>query len=106
MRALGTESRTILVAVLIESLTGVILASVIGGLVGLLLTSFVIQLPLTYMGSMTINLWNRLPVLLAIPTALLAIILGAAILSNLAATYFVVARNLGRNIAEEIQYVE
>ncbi len=106
MRALGTESRAILVAVLIESLTGVILAAAIGGLVGLLLTSFVIQLPLTYMGSMTITLWNRLPVLLAVPIALLVIILGAAILSTLAATYFVVARNLRRNIAEEIQYVE
>ncbi|MHA2119121.1 MAG: FtsX-like permease family protein, partial [Candidatus Thorarchaeota archaeon] len=73
MRALGTESRAILVAVLIESLTGVILAAVIGGVVGLLLTSFVIQLPLIYMGSMTTTLWNRLPVLLAVPTALLAI---------------------------------
>ncbi|MHA2070376.1 MAG: FtsX-like permease family protein [Candidatus Thorarchaeota archaeon] len=106
MRALGTESRTILVAVLIESLTGVVLAAMIGGVVGLLLTSFVIQLPLTYMGSMTINLWNRLPVFLAVPTALLVFILGAAVLSSLAATYVVVARNLKRNIAEEIQYAE
>ncbi|MFW9862396.1 MAG: ABC transporter permease [Candidatus Thorarchaeota archaeon] len=106
MRALGAEPRSILVAVLIESLTGVVLAAMIGGLVGLLLTSFVIQLPLTYMGSMTIQLWNRLPVILAVPTALLVTILGAAVLSSLAATYFVVARNLGRNIAMEIQYVE
>jgi ABC-type lipoprotein release transport system permease subunit len=106
MRALGTESRTILVAVLFESLTGVVLAAMIGGVVGLLLTSFVIQLPLTYMGSMTVTLWNRLPVFLAVPTALLVIILGAAVLSSLAATYFVVARNLRRNIAQEIQYVE
>jgi ABC-type antimicrobial peptide transport system permease subunit len=106
MRALGTESRTILVAVLIESLTGVVLAAVIGGVVGLLLTSFVIQLPLTYMGTMTVTLWNRLPVFLAVPTALLVVILGAAVLSSLAATYFVVARNLRRNIAEEIQYAE
>jgi ABC-type antimicrobial peptide transport system permease subunit len=92
--------------VLIESLTGVVLAAVIGGVVGLLLTSFVIQLPLTYMGTMTVILWNRLPVFLAVPTALLVVILGAAVLSSLAATYFVVARNLRRNIAEEIQYAE
>jgi ABC-type antimicrobial peptide transport system permease subunit len=106
MRALGTESKSILAAVLIESLTGVILAAVIGSVVGLLLTSFVIRLPLTYMGSMTVNLWNRLPVLLAVPTTLLGIILGAAIISSIAATYFVVVRNLSRNIAQEIQYVE
>ncbi|MFW9911827.1 MAG: FtsX-like permease family protein [Candidatus Thorarchaeota archaeon] len=106
MRAMGAEPSTILVAVLIESLTGVVLAALIGGLVGLLLTSFVIQLPLTYMGSMTIRLWTRLPVILAVPTALLVTILGAAVLSSLAATYFVVARNLRRNIAMEIQYVE
>ncbi|MFW9968064.1 MAG: FtsX-like permease family protein [Candidatus Thorarchaeota archaeon] len=106
MRALGSESRTILVAVLIESLTGVILAAMIGAVVGLLLTSFVIQLPLTYMGSLTITLWNRLPVFLAVPTVLLITILGAAVLSSLAATYIVVARNLRRNIAQEIQYTE
>ena len=106
MRALGAESRTILVAVLVESLTGVVLAAIIGAVVGLLLTSFVIQLPLIYMGSLTITLWNRLPVLLAVPTALLITILGAAVLSTLAATYIVVAKNLRRNIAQEIQYTE
>jgi hypothetical protein len=58
------------------------------------------------MGSMTVSLWNRLPVLLAVPTTLLGIILGAAVLSSIAATYFVVVRNLSRNIAQEIQYVE
>ncbi|MFW9846652.1 MAG: ABC transporter permease, partial [Candidatus Thorarchaeota archaeon] len=106
MRALGAEGKSILAAVLVESLTGVIIAAAIGSVVGLLLTSFVIQLPLTYMGPYTATLWLRLPVFLAVPVALLVGIIGAAVLSSLAATYFVVARNLKRNIAQEVQYTE
>jgi len=106
MRALGSDGRAIIISVLIESATGIAIAAVIGTLVGLFLTSFVIQLPLVYMGSMTELLWNRLPVLLAVPVTLLTVILGAAVLFTLAATYFVVVRNLKTNIAEEIQYVE
>ncbi|MFX1602548.1 MAG: FtsX-like permease family protein [Promethearchaeota archaeon] len=106
MRALGSDGRAIITSVLIESATGIAIAALIGTLVGLFLTSFVIQLPLVYMGSMTELLWNRLPVLLAVPVTLLAVILGAAVLFTLAATYIVVVRNLKTNIAEEIQYTE
>lgn len=106
MRALGSDGRAIITSVLIESATGIAIAAAIGTLVGLFLTSFVIQLPLVYMGSMTELLWNRLPVLLAVPVTLLMVILGAAVIFTLAATYIVVVKNLKTNIAEEIQYVE
>ncbi|MFQ5832519.1 MAG: FtsX-like permease family protein, partial [Candidatus Thorarchaeota archaeon] len=104
MRALGSDPRPILSSVLIESATGIVIAALIGSMVGLLLTSFVIQLPLSYIGRLTALLWNRLPVLLAVPVPLLTMILGAAVLFTLAATYFVVVRNLRASIAEEIQY--
>ncbi|MHA2379162.1 MAG: FtsX-like permease family protein [Candidatus Thorarchaeota archaeon] len=106
MRALGSDGKAIITSVLVESASGIAIAAVIGTLVGLLLTSLVIQLPLVYMGSMTELLWNRLPVLLAVPVTLLTAILGAAVLFTLVATYIVVVRNLKTNIAEEIQYVE
>jgi ABC-type antimicrobial peptide transport system permease subunit len=104
MRALGSDPKPILSSVLIESATGIVIAALIGSFVGLLLTSFVIQLPLSYLGRMTAVLWNRLPVLLAVPVPLLSAILGAAVIFTLAATYFVVVRNLRANLAEEIQY--
>ncbi|MFQ5833537.1 MAG: FtsX-like permease family protein [Candidatus Thorarchaeota archaeon] len=106
MRALGSEPRPIITSVLLESVTGIAMAATIGTLVGLLLTSLVIQLPLIYMGSMTALLWNRLPVMLAVSVPMLTGILGAAVLFTLAATYFVVVRNLRANIAQEIQYME
>ncbi len=106
MRALGSEPKPIITSVLLESITGIAMAAIIGTLVGFLLTSLVIQLPLIYMGSMTALLWNRLPVMLAISVPMLAGILGAAVLFTLAATYFVVVRNLRANIAQEIQYME
>ncbi|MHA2602469.1 MAG: FtsX-like permease family protein, partial [Candidatus Thorarchaeota archaeon SMTZ1-83] len=106
MRALGSDGKPIITSVVIESATGIAIAALIGALVGLMLTSFVIQLPLVYMGSMTELLWNRLPVHLAVPVVLLTVILGAAVLFTMAATYIVVVRNLKTNIAEEIQYVE
>jgi len=106
MRALGSDGKAIITSVLIESATGIAISALIGALVGLMLTSFVIQLPLVYMGSMTELLWNRLPVHLAVPVVLLTVILGAAVLFTMAATYIVVVRNLKTNIAEEIQYVE
>jgi ABC-type antimicrobial peptide transport system permease subunit len=106
MRSLGSDPKPILSSVLIESATGIAIAALIGSLVGLLLTAFVIQLPLSYIGRMTAVLWNRLPVLLAVPVPLLSAILGAALIFTLAATYFVVVRNLRANLAEEIQYAD
>ncbi|MHA2118858.1 MAG: FtsX-like permease family protein, partial [Candidatus Thorarchaeota archaeon] len=106
MRALGSDPKPILSSVLIESATGIVIAALIGSLVGLLLTGFMIQLPLSYIGRMTAVLWNRLPVLLAVSVPLLSAILGAAVIFTLAATYFVVVRNLRANLAEEIQYAD
>ncbi|MFX0108531.1 MAG: FtsX-like permease family protein, partial [Candidatus Hodarchaeota archaeon] len=106
MRALGAESRPIIISVLLDTLLGIVMAALIGMIVGLLLTGFMIQIPLTYVGEMTGQLWNLLPVVLRIPVLLLAGVLGLAILFTLGTTYIVMIRNLKRNIAQEIQYLE
>jgi ABC-type antimicrobial peptide transport system permease subunit len=106
MRALGAETRFISLSVLGSALAGLLIASIIGILIGLILTSFTIQLPLAYMGAQTASLWNRLPVVLVVPYLLIGGILGTAVIFTLGITYAVASRGLGRNIAQEIQYTD
>lgn len=106
MRALGTESRSITSSVLVDTLLSVLIAAGIGALLGFLLASFSITMPLVYVGSQYSSLWARLPVLLAVPLAPLGGILGISIGFALIAALLVTHLALQRNIAEEIQYAE
>ncbi|MFW9832797.1 MAG: ABC transporter permease [Candidatus Thorarchaeota archaeon] len=104
LRALGAESKSMLVASLVDSSTGLLIAALIGGGIGTVLAFILKDTPLLYMGLTTSQLWVRLPVNLIFPWTLLAGVVGIAIAVSLAATYIVVSRALRINIAEEIQY--
>jgi ABC-type antimicrobial peptide transport system permease subunit len=102
--ALGAETKSMLVASLVDSSTGLLLAAIIGGGIGAVLAFILKDIPLLYMGLATTELWVRLPVILTIPWPLLAGVIGTAVAVSLIATYVVVSRALKLNIAEEIQY--
>ncbi len=104
LRALGADTKSMLVASLIDTSTGLLLAAAIGGAIGTTLAFFLKNIPLLYMGLSTTQLWVRLPVYLAVPWMLLGGIISTAVLVSLVATYLVVSRSLNLNIAEEIQY--
>ena len=106
LRALGTESKSISGSVLIDTTLGLLVASAIGALIGLILSYFAINMPLVYFGTGTINMWLRLPVIMAIPPDILGIILGCSFVFALIATFYVTSRTLKKNIAEQIQYSE
>ena len=104
LRALGAEPRSMLVASLVDSATGLVIAALIGGGIGTVLAFLLKDIPLLYMGLATTQLWNRLPVQLLLPWSLLVGVVGTAVAVSLIATYIVVSRALKLNIAEEIQY--
>ncbi|MDF1540576.1 MAG: hypothetical protein P1Q69_16890, partial [Candidatus Thorarchaeota archaeon] len=106
LRALGTESRSIVNAVLIDASLGLLMAAAIGGTIGLTLAYFAINMPLVYFGAGTLTMWLRLPVILAVPSLLLGAILGCSFLFALLATYGVTKATQKKNIAEQIQYTE
>jgi ABC-type antimicrobial peptide transport system permease subunit len=106
LRALGTESKSIMNSVLIDTSLGLLAAAGIGALIGVILSYFAINMPLVYFGTSTIGMWSRLPVIMAIPPEILGIILGCSLISALAATFYVTSRTLKKNIAEQIQYAE
>jgi ABC-type lipoprotein release transport system permease subunit len=106
MRALGSDTSSIMLVVGIDMLAGICIASVIGSLFGIFLASLVSQIPLVFIGSSTTSLWTRLPVVPSIPTGILAGIIGTAFVFSLFAVLTVTWRCLQANIAEEIQYAE
>ncbi|MFW9910242.1 MAG: FtsX-like permease family protein, partial [Candidatus Thorarchaeota archaeon] len=106
MRALGTESKSIKSAVLIDTTLSLLVAAGIGSLIGLMLSYFAINMPLVYFGTGTLSMWIRLPVFIAVPWLLLGAILALSCTFALAATYVVTSAALRKNIAEQIQYTE
>ncbi|MHA1637670.1 MAG: FtsX-like permease family protein [Candidatus Thorarchaeota archaeon] len=106
LRALGTDSKSIVVSMLLDASFGIILALGIGALLGLLLSVISINMPLVFTGVATFQLWNRLPVILAIPYSIIGGIIACAFIFTLVATYGVIRSALRKNIAEEIQYLE
>lgn len=105
LRALGAETKSMVVASLVDTSTGLLLAALIGGAIGTTLAFLLKDIPLLYMGLSTAQLWTRLPVNLIVPWPLLAGITSTAVIVSLIATYAVVSRALKLNIAEEIQYM-
>ncbi|MFW9788209.1 MAG: FtsX-like permease family protein [Candidatus Thorarchaeota archaeon] len=104
LRALGADTKSMVVASLADTTVGLLLSALIGGAIGGLLAYLLKSIPLLYMGLSTTQLWRRLPVRLIIPWTLLSEIVGVAVAVSLIATYVVVTRALKQNIAEEIQY--
>ncbi len=105
LRALGAETKSMIIATLADTSIGLLLAALIGGALGATLALLLKDIPLLYMGLSTNVLWTRLPVTLIVPWSLLVGIIGTAVIVSLLATYTVVSRALKLNIAEEIQYI-
>ena len=72
LRALGAETKSMVVASLVDTATGLLLAALIGGAIGTTLALLLKDIPLLYMGLSTTQLWTRLPVNLIVPWPLLA----------------------------------
>lgn len=106
MRALGTESGSIRSSLFIDTLLSVLIAAVIGVTMGFVLASFSMLMPLVYIGKDSLVMWNRLPILLAVPLVPLGLILGISVSFALIASLLVTRSALRKNIAEEIQYAE
>ncbi len=106
MRALGSETRDIMLVAGVDVIASVLLATAIGSLFGIVLASLVSQIPLVFMDSSAVYLWSRLPVMIAIPVELLIGIIITAFAFSLVAALMVTWRCLQANIAEEIQYAE
>jgi ABC-type antimicrobial peptide transport system permease subunit len=106
IRALGANPNSIVAASLIETGVGMLFSAGVGSIIGVVLALIFMGLPLLYVGISTTSIWSRLPVLLQVPTLLVAAIVSVAVIVSLVATYFVLKRTLNLNIAEEIQYLE
>jgi hypothetical protein len=106
LRALGTESGSIMKGFLVDSAVGVTLAAMIGGLIGIGLSLMVLNIPLVYTGTQGLSMWSRLPVILQVPFILVATIVLLTLVISVGAMYYVMKRTLSLNLAEEIQYLE
>lgn len=106
LRALGTDSKEISRSVLLETALSVLISLGIGALLGLILAAYSINMPLIYFGTTTLQMWQRLPVLLSIPWVTLGVIIFVSFAFALLAAYLVTKSTLKRNIAEEMQYTE
>ncbi len=106
LRALGTETKEIKRIVLVDTAMSVMISLGIGTLLGGLLAVYSINMPLIYIGTDTLAMWTRLPVMLNAPWFVLGIIFLISFVFALGATFVVAGKALKRNIAEEIQYAE
>ncbi|MFO7836572.1 MAG: ABC transporter permease [Candidatus Thorarchaeota archaeon] len=105
LRALGTERKSIMIPMLIDSLATTAAAAGVGALIALALTGFAIQVPLNYIGTSLSLTWLRLRVVISVPFLIVALILCVTVAAVLLTTYFITRATLEKNIAEEIQYV-
>ncbi|TFG29066.1 ABC transporter permease [Candidatus Thorarchaeota archaeon] len=106
LRALGTPNSSIMHASIVDIGVSMIQGILIGSIVGLILSRFVLQIPLAYLGLTTEIVWSRLPVFLSIPLPLL---LGFIILSFSSAfitTYLATKKSLSSNLACDIRNTE
>jgi ABC-type lipoprotein release transport system permease subunit len=106
LRALGTNQNSLVKPLLIDVSIGIVMASLIGTMIGVILTLLVANIPLAFIGTSTASTWARLPVFISFPGLLVFGVVAASFLFSLGSTYIVAMRNLRKNIAEEIQYME
>ena len=106
LRALGISDRAIKFPLLIDATSGILISLAIGGILGLLLTNFLIQFPLVYFGINSTSDWSRLPINLSFPVVTLVWLIGTSFLFTLVANYVIVSRALKSNIADDIKYNE
>jgi len=88
---------------MIDAVSGILIALAIGGLLGFILTNFLIQFPLVYYGSNTVARWNILPVSIQFPFMILLGIVVLSFIFTLGANNVIINRTLKRNIADDIK---
>ncbi len=103
LRALGSHDNVVLSAFLIDTMLGIFIAALIGLFTGLLLSLFVIQTPIAYIGTSTSLSWSRLPISMVIPVDILSIVLALSFIIPIIAAFIVTKRSLQSNLAENLQ---
>jgi ABC-type antimicrobial peptide transport system permease subunit len=106
LRAIGAQPRSLLSAFLMDTFIGMILGAIVGSFVGFLLTTIILQMPLTYLGLSTDVSWDRLPLFITTPWSLLIGIVSLALTFSIIISLLVMRRGLESNIAEDIQHSE
>jgi len=106
LRALGAQPKSLLRAMLIDTIIGVILGVVMGSIIGTILTYIILQIPLTYLGLSSEVTWERLPLVLSIPWPLIIGIVSIALIFSTIVSILVMRRGLHSNIANDIQHSE
>ncbi|MFW9848822.1 MAG: FtsX-like permease family protein [Candidatus Thorarchaeota archaeon] len=103
LRALGSQDTVVLSAFLIDTMLGIFVASLIGLFTGIILSLFVIQTPIAYIGTSTSLGWSRLPIAMVIPVDILSLVLALSFIIPLVAAFIVTKRSLQSNLAENLQ---
>ncbi len=103
LRALGSHDNVVLGAFLIDTILSIFFASLIGLFIGFLLSLFVIQAPIAYIGTTTSLSWSRLPISMVIPLDVLSLVLALSFIIPIIAAYIVTKRSLQSNLAENLQ---
>ncbi|MFW9910695.1 MAG: FtsX-like permease family protein, partial [Candidatus Thorarchaeota archaeon] len=103
IRALGSQQRSVLGSMLIDSFLTMAMASIIGIFVGSLLSLLVLQTPLTYIGVSGSLDWLRLPITIVLPVETLSIILLLSFTIPLLATFVITRHSLNADLIDELR---
>jgi ABC-type lipoprotein release transport system permease subunit len=106
LRALGAQSKSLLGALLVDTVVGIVLGAIIGGFVGIILSYIILHMPLTYLGLSTDVSWDRLPLLVYTPWPLLIGIVSLAFIFSIIISIVVLSKGLRTNIADDIRHSE
>ncbi|MFW9963530.1 MAG: FtsX-like permease family protein [Candidatus Sifarchaeia archaeon] len=106
LRALGTPNSSIMRTVLLDIGVSIFLGILIGSIVGLFLSTLLLQIPLAFLGVTTEIVWSRLPVFLILPLPLLTGIILLSFLSAFVTTYLATRKGLGSNLADDFRHIE
>ena len=106
MRALGADPNSIETAVLLDSLLGTAFGFLTGVVVGFLVTVIMLQMPVMYLGLSAGVSWELLPLTLAVPYGLLAMVVGTGFIFSFMVTRAVVRRALTVDIADDLKLAE
>ncbi len=106
LRALGTDNNSILVPMLIDLLLTLFYALLLGSVLGLILSVIALGMPLVYYPKATQIVWTRIPLLIIVPWVLLLSLIAVTILFSLGCSYLIISKQLRKNIAEDMKFVE
>ncbi len=106
LRALGSKTTSLLVPLLIDVLLSLAYALFIGFLLGSVITLIIVNMPIVFMANVSRTMWFRLPMVVQVPIGLLISLIGLAIASSLFSSFLIIRKQLRKNIADDIKYME